>query len=64
MTPLAKPVQRLTRTRANGKGEPLVIILKPNDTIEIREKGSHTSFEVSIEAVYHLAARLEARSRK
>jgi hypothetical protein len=47
------------------RGRPLVLIVPPTaDVILIRPKGTRTAFEVDALTIYHVAAKLRARTVK
>jgi hypothetical protein len=64
MTPLKKAVHRLTEAeiRDGSAKRKIVVGLLPGDLIEIRLQGMRRRLTVSIEAVYHLAARQQAEA--
>ena len=60
-TRLNKPVYRETATTVRDRSKRRVLIagLEPGDVITIRPKGTRKAYSVSIEAIYHYAAKLE-----
>lgn len=65
-TSLNKPVYRQTQTavRDRSKRRLLIAGLKPGDVISVRLKGTRKAYMVSVETVYHLAARLEGERQR
>ncbi len=61
MTPLKSPVYRETQTHVRDRSKRRLLIagLEPGDVITVRLKGTRKAYAVSVETVYHLAARLE-----
>ena len=65
MTPLRKPVYRLTDTLVRDRSTRRLLIagLLPGDVIEVRLKGTRQRVSVPIEHVYYLGQRLLAAER-
>ena len=65
MTPLNKPVRRLTNTTSN-RGRRFVIEIRPGmtETVVIREERRRTGYQVPIETIYKLGARLYAEQTR
>lgn len=63
-TKLTKEVTR--ETNVMERGRPIVVTLAPNGLLIFREKGRKTgAVDLSIEAAYHLALKMEAaRARR
>ena len=61
-TKLTKPVVRETNVIIQGRE--LILTMMPGGFLSLREKGGHTSFDVSIEAVFHLAVRQAVAATK
>ncbi len=63
MTPLTKPVHRLTQTMVRDRGSKSRLIvagLLPGDVLEFRMQGTRKRFVLPIATAYYQAARLEA----
>lgn len=63
MTPLRKPVYRVTTTtriRERGKLREIVVGLEPGDVVTVRLKGTRTTYTLPVSAVFYRAATLEA----
>ncbi len=59
MTPLNKPVKRMSEAvvRDRGKRRRLVVVLYPNDTIGLRGEKTRREEITTLDAVYHLAVK-------
>jgi len=53
----------VSREFARPAGKALIITLKPEGIIGIREKGTRAEFEISIEGAYWIAAKKEAERK-
>lgn len=62
MTPLDRPVTRLTRGSRDG-GRLLVVTLEPGDTIAVRHQGCRRVWRLPVLAVFHAAVKQERASR-
>lgn len=58
MTELSKPVRRITSAKYRGNN--IVVEIAPPSIIRVKEKGSRIWYEVSVEAIYIMAAKIEA----
>ena len=56
MTRLTKPVRREC-ARTTDRGREIVLSLLPGDLLTFRRKGARTTYTLTIEAAYHLAAK-------
>jgi len=63
MTPLTKPVRRVTLLRVD-RSRQAVVSLEPGDLITIRLKGTRTTEVIPIGAVYDLAVKIRVRAEK
>lgn len=58
MTILNKPLKRETQAMYRGKN--IIIQLEPPSIVRVKEKGTRTWFETSVEAIYSMAAKAHA----
>ena len=63
MTRLTKPVRREC-ARTTDRGREIVLSLLPGDLLTFRRKGARTTYTLTIEAAYHLAAKCYARAEE
>ena len=68
MTPLAKPVRRLTRRSYSvlyvNEARPIVVSLEPGDVITFREFGRRHTWSLPIDRIFRQAVREVAQAQR